>query len=207
MDFSTLPATQVNWAECFTHYCGGMPLEDVATMMGCPLHKLELRCRNERWASMKARVEAQMHSLVPVHPDEIARRANLIQANREANHRAWCKLRDHANEVIDQLRETKGKEMMKRYWHNKGTIIARDCDISLSDLNALANYFQVICQGTYAALGDRVSQAGAKDDGGQSPTNSGVPTIQIILPGVISKPRAERGVDDAKPVKGDVIEA
>lgn len=195
---------RINWAECFAHFCGGMPLTDVATLMNCNLEKLEARARSERWVTMKARCEAQAQGLVPVHPDEMARRANLVQANREENHRAFVKLRDHAMEVIDELRATKGKGMVKRYWHNKGMIVEHVCDMSMSELNTLANYMQVIANGTYAALGDSRAQSGTKEDGAGA-NASQVPTIQIILPNVIARPRAERMAHNAS--DATVIEA
>jgi hypothetical protein len=184
---------RINWAECFAHFCGGLPLTDVATLMNCSLEKLESRARSERWVTMKARMEAQAQGLVPVHPDDLAKRANLIQANREENYRAFSKLRDHAVELIDEIRATKGKGLSKRYFHNKGTVVEHVCDLSLQELNTLANYLQVIAQGTYAALGDSRAASGTKEDGGQ-PNAQTVPTIQIILPNVIARPRAERNV-------------
>lgn len=197
-ELALLPTGRHNWAEAFTHYCSGLQIEDIATMMNIPLDKLETKFRSERWPMMKAKVEAQAASLVPIHPDEMARRANLVQANREKNHELWVKLRGHAEEVINTLIDTKGKAMFKRYWHNKGMIVEHECDVSLSELNALANYLQVIAQGTYAALGDRISSSGAKDDATSSPGGSGVPTIQIILPGVIAQPRHQRSINEVK---------
>lgn len=189
-----------NWAEAFTHFCGGLPLEDIASMMLIPLDKLEARHRNERWPTLKAKVEAQMLSLVPTHPDDIAKRALLVQANREKNFEMWSKLRGEAAELIDQLIETKGVAMFKKYWHNKGQIVEHACDASMADRQAIANYLQIICQGTYAALGDRISSSGAKD-GEPDRTNGPQNIVQIILPEYIAKPRSERSVDEAKTVK------
>jgi hypothetical protein len=194
----SLPATAYNWAEAFTHYCGGLPLEDISHMMNIPLEKVEARHQRERWPMMKGKVEAQMLKLVPTHPDDIAKRGLMVQANREKNYELWCKLREEVAGIIDQLRETGGAAMFKKYWHNKGQIVEHACDASMSDRLAIANYLQVIAQGTYAALGDRVSSSGAKD-GEPSASNSGQPIIQIILPEFIAKPRAER---ELKPVKG-----
>lgn len=187
---------RINYAEAFLHYCQGMQLADIAVMMNCAEEKLELKHRTERWPTMKAQWEVNQKSLACVHPDEMARRANLIQMNREENHRAFVKLRDHAMELIDELRETKGKGMIKRYWHNKGVIVEHVCDLSIAELNTLANYMQVIAQGTYQALGDSRASSGTKEDGGV-PNSQSVPTIQIILPNVIARPRAERNVTPA----------
>lgn len=201
----SLPATAYNWAEAFTHYCGGLPLEDISHLMNIPLEKVEARARRERWPMMKSKVEAQMLSLVPVHPDDIAKRGLLVQANREKNFEVWAKLREEAIEIVDLLRETKGKGMFKKYWHNKGSIVEHECDASMSDRQAIANYLQIICQGTYAALGDRVSSSGAKD-GEPSAGNNGQPVIQIILPEFIAKPRAEREEKMAKATEAAPID-
>src|SRR5688500_9934417 len=102
---------RVNWAEAFSHYCAGMALPDIALMLNCDETNLVNRADRERWHTMKARIEASQQALVPVHADEIARRAELIQQNREENMRAWAKLRDDAIEVLDELRASKGKGM------------------------------------------------------------------------------------------------
>lgn len=192
-DFSSLPQKRVNYEEAFVKYCGGVPLEDISLMCDIPLSKLEAHARNAQWPTLKARVEAQAQSLVPVHADEIARRAEMIQQNREENLRGWKKLRDDAFELLDDLRETKGVDMITQYWHNRGAIIEKRRAMTISERVQLATYLQTIAQGTYAALGDRVSSSGAKDDVNSNP--NGTPGITIILPGVIAKPRAERSVN------------
>lgn len=200
MDLADLK--RINWAEAFSHYCAGMALEDIAVMLNADAQHLQNRANSERWHTMKARIEAAQHSLVPVHADEIARRAELIQQNRETNMRAWAKLRDDAVEVLDQLRETKGEEMITQYWHNKGQIVEKKRAMTISERVQLATYLQTIAQGTYAALGDRVSSTGAKDDVNSNP--NGTPGITIILPGVIAKPRAERQIGGSDKNVADV---
>lgn len=188
---------RVNWAEAFSQYCQGVSLPDIAAMLQISEHRLEVKASSERWPTLKARVEAASQSLVPVSPDEIARRASLIQENREKNYRAWCDLRDDALDLITELRSSKGKGMVKKLFHFKGDVVEHTTDMSIAERATFGNYLQVISQGTYAALGDRVCSTGAKDDATSNPT--GTPGITIILPGVIAKPR---GTADEKKVAG-----
>lgn len=193
--YNQLSTTQrSNFAEAFMHYCSGLPLEDIAEMTGMPLQKLQSRAQYERWPTLKAKLETNTEASLapPAHPDDIQKRAEMIQLNREKNYVAWEALRDDVMDIIGTLKATKGKNMFKRYFHNKGQIVEHECDMSMSERNALANYMAVVAQGTYAALGDRVSSTGAKDDATSHPSVNGGQSITIILPGVVSKPRAEK---------------
>lgn len=202
-ELAMLPKTgPYNWAEAFTLFCGGLPLEDIANMMLIPFDKLEARHRSESWPKLAKRVEAQMMSLVPVHPDDIAKRGLLVQANREKNLELWNEARDITAKLLRDIASTDGgKGMFKKVFHNKGQVVVHEGDMTSGDWATICNALQTIAQGTYAAMGDRISASGAKD-GEPSATNSGQPVIQIILPEYIAKPRSERGVDSAKTVKG-----
>ena len=186
--------TRINYGEAFVHYCGGTELQDVAMLMHCDVKKLEARSVAERWPTLRARMEAQQKSLQPVSADEIARRAELIQQNREANLRIVQKLRQDAENVVDELINSKGEDMITQYWHNKGEIIAKRRAMTIAERATLATYLQTIAQISYAALGDSRAASGTRDDGSVSSSAQGQPGITIILPGVIAKPRGERKV-------------
>lgn len=181
-----------NYALAFVEYCKGTPLEEVALVLGIPEETLRNRAMTEHWSRVASELPAKIPNLtvVPQGKGKLEAQALLLQENREENYKGWVEMRSHALKLIKDLGE--GKLKMKRYWHNRGAIIERECELSIADMTALANYYQIICNGSYLALGDRGATDGGSSKGGMEGVAAHAPAITIVLPGAVSVPRDQR---------------
>lgn len=182
-----------NYALAFVEYCKGTATEEIALILNLPLETLKNKISEESWYRLKSALPTVLPDVVvaPQGEKQLAARAQLLQHNREVNYAGWVELREHALKLIGDLQ--KGSLSFKRYWHNKGQIVEKVCEPSMADVQAIANYYQMICNGTYLALGDR----GATDGSGRTGGDAGgvaaqAPAITIVLPGAVSVPRDQR---------------
>jgi hypothetical protein len=193
-----------NWAAAFASYCQGLPSSEVAMIHAIPENLLLSRMDSERWTSIAAKLNAGGAALQTTSMDEakLKARMELMAENRKKNFDVACKLRDDLVEVVDKLR--RGELKLEKQWCHKGMVVRAEVDLGIGDRLNLANYARTVCDLTYAALGDRAAGMGAKDDGPAASSSPTPPPITIVLPGLISRPRSERGTDEAK--EGPAIE-
>jgi hypothetical protein len=182
-----------NYSLAFVEYCRGTPVQDIAHILCIPEETLENKIRSEQWGRLRDELPARLPevAVAPQGAQQLAVRAQLLQENREKNFELWCKLRSDAEGIIDALLAPRLK--FKRYWHNKGSIVEKECDVTMADRTALANYLGLIAQGTYLALGDRGATQNGPGSGGDTGGAAAVaPAITIVLPGAVCRPREER---------------
>ena len=195
-DLSLPPAKKINWAGCFVAYGNGAPMDEIALMFEVDLATLRKRAYTEKWEQLRATLplgETLRDDKAVATLGQIKLAA--IQANRDANLKAWAKLRDHAVDIIEQLQQKKLK--MEKVFNGKlGIARVDDLDPTTGDMVNIATYLRTISDGSYRALGDFTAQ----DKPGQDGPNNGqppAPSITIILPSVIASPR-QTGPDDSK---------
>lgn len=193
-----------NYVSAFVQFCQGVPVEEISVVCDIPMEILKRHVSEQKWQSLatkvqtEARVMALSGTTLPGIPDRAEAKAKLIQENRERNYQLWCQLRDDAAILIGELGKPGGLRF-KRYWHNKGEIVDKECQMTMGDRTALANYLQMIAIGTYQSLGDKAIVSGAREDG-STLNPSTAPAITIVLPGAIAYPRNEREVVDVQAV-------
>jgi hypothetical protein len=187
---------RTNWEAVFVAYCNGAPVEELAQIFDVTLEQVRDRIHRDRWAALRANLplgetlksDSEMKSVTEI-------KLAAIQANREANLKAWAKLRDHAVDIIEQLQQKKLK--MEKVFNGKlGIARVDDLEPTTGDMVNIATYLQTISNGSYRALGDFQAQ----DKPGQDGLNNGqpaAPAITIILPNCIASPR-QTGPDDSK---------
>jgi len=188
------------WPAAFVAFCNGAPLEEVSALFNIPFSTISDRAKNEGWIALRKQLPLAMLPGDGEAPAETNARLKAIQENREANYRAWAKLRDEAIGVIDRL--CSGELKLEKQFHNRGSVVRADVDPTIVDRVNLATYLQTIANGTYRALGDVVAAEKAVQDAPAGTATAGAPQITIILPGAIAKPRSERG----KAGEGQVID-
>lgn len=194
-----MPGTY-NWPAAFTAFCAGTPLDEIAHVFGIEPATLDSHIRNERWAKLRDSIpQAMVHA--EDRPSLELVKLEKMAKNREKNLAVWIELREHLLETVAKLR--KGELKIERLFHNRGTIVRDETEPTTGDLVNIANYAKTIADGTYRALGDFQAQDKVAQDNTVSGTAAAAPAITIILPGVISAPREQRGVTE---VKSEVID-
>jgi hypothetical protein len=182
-----------NWAGAFTSFCQGAPFEEIAQIFEIELTTLTDHAQRERWVALRATLPLGTAPAVDKEMTSVTQiKLAAIQANRDANLKAWAKLRDDAIDIIDRLRA--GKLKVQKQWHNRGLVTEAEAEVSLADRVNLATYLRTVSEGTYRALGDMSAQEkpGQDQPGGSAPN---APAITIILPMVIAAPRDQREKD------------
>lgn len=178
-----------NWTAAFVEYCKGTPIEDIATVLDIPEDTVRRKMHSDRWEMQRTNLPLP----ATLGGGNVARdnaRMEIMLKNREENYELWRKLRDDAARVITDLVD--GRLAFKKYWHNKGQIVEHVCEPTMADRTSLANYLQLIANGSYAALGDRGATTGAKDEASVGAAAAQAPAITIVLPGAVSVPRDQR---------------
>lgn len=179
-----------NYAQAFVEYCRGTSLEEISHILAIPEETLKARSIQEGWTRLRNSLPQELPAVVPQGELQIAARAQLLQENRDENYKGWVTLRSHALKVINEL--ANGELKITRRWHNRGQIVEKVCEPSIAEMTALANYYQIICNGSYLALGDRGATEGASSRGGTEGSAAHAPAITIVLPGAVSVPREQR---------------
>jgi hypothetical protein len=180
-----------NYALAFLEFCKGTETSDISHILGIPEDVLANKMALERWPVLRDTLPAVLPDVVvaPQGKEKFEAQAQVLQENREENYRLWCLLRSDAARVITDLVE--GRLRFKRYWHNRGAIIEKEVEPTMADRNALANYLQIIANGSYLALGDRgATDSRSGGDIGAAATQA--PAITIVMPGAVSLPREHR---------------
>jgi hypothetical protein len=201
---SKLPAVKkpTNWPAAFTAYCSGAPADEIAQIFDIHLPTLVDRIKDQHWAALRANLplgenlksNTEMASVTEI-------KLAAIQANRQANLKAWSRLRDYAVEIIEQLATRKLK--FEKVFNGKLGIVRAECNPSSGDLVNISTFLRTLSEGTYRALGDFAAQEKPGSDlssNGQPPP----PSITVILPSVIAYPRqteSESKVIDLRPVE------
>jgi hypothetical protein len=189
-----------NFAGAFTSYCQGAPLDEIALIFEIELTTLQDRVKREHWAALRASLplgDTARDDKAMTTTTEIKLAA--IQANRQANLKAWSRLRDYAVEIIEQLATRKLK--FEKVFNGKLGVVTAECNPSSGDLVNITTMLQNISNGSYRALGDFQAQEKPGSDlssNGQPPP----PSITIILPSVIAHPReteAQSKIIDLRP--------
>jgi hypothetical protein len=191
-----------NHAAAFVEFARGTPIPEIAMMLAIPEDNLRKHACMEKWTELVSNLPATIgpsditgqRGSAALKKSEAQLRA--IEHNRAKNLQLWHLLREDAENIIHALIE--GRLKFKRYWHNKGSIVEKECEVTMADRNALANYLQVIAAGTYTALGDRVA-TGMNDKDATSGQASQAPTINIVLPNAINRPREQRNIVEITP--------
>jgi len=98
-------------------------------------------------------------------------------------------MREHLFEMIAALNA--GTLRIKKQFQHQGKIVEYEAEPSILDRLNLATYARTVTDMTYRALGDHVANGGYKADAspGTPPT---APSVTIVLPAAIAKPRQER---------------
>jgi hypothetical protein len=203
-DMSKQPIAKkpTNWPAAFATYCSGAPADEIAQIFDIHLPTLVDRIKDQHWAALRANLplgenlksNTEMASVTEI-------KLAAIQANRQANLKAWSRLRDYAVEIIEQLATRKLK--FEKVFNGKLGVVKAECDPSSGDLVNITTMLQNISNGSYRALGDFQAQEKPGSDlssNGQPPP----PSITIILPSVIAYPRQvenESKVIDLRPVE------
>jgi hypothetical protein len=184
--------THFNWGGAFTAYVNNCPNEEIAQVYGMELATLQQVIARDGWQRLRASIpQAQAEALTKPNDGEL--KLKRLQENREKNLAIWAKLRDDLLEVVDKMRA--GELMVERQWHSKGIITTQQVPLTMGDRVNLATYARTICDGTFRCLGDyqATEKPGQDAIGGQAA--AGVPSITIILPGVVAFPREQRAID------------
>lgn len=201
-----------NYPLAFVEYCKGSTVEDIATLVGIPEDTLRRKIVDEHWATLKRDLPVALPAAEDSN-NRVAKVAQLMQENREENYRLWCSLRSDAAKLIEDLVEDRLR--FKRFFHNKGAVIEHTHTPTMADRNAMAQYLQIIANGSYLALGDRGAAEGRSgaDTGGNAVQ---APAITIFLPGAVSLPREQRStvevtstlkVEKPSAPKGPIVDA
>jgi hypothetical protein len=179
-----------NLTAAFVAWSRGTPVEEIVAMFNIPRQTLVKVMKREGWAELQE--NAPMAVAPPAERKNVALQRCL--ENREANLKIAEKMRQDVAQVLDGLLQ--GKKL-KRYWHNRGGVVEHEVEWGVADRVALANYFTMVANLTYRALGDReaTSTATTSDKPADSPPPA---SITLVLPGAIADPRDLRPLKDAK---------
>lgn len=186
------------WQPAFIAYCRGFPLEQISGVYGISLGQLQKRAEEEHWAALAAEMPAAKAN----RPKDVAA-ADLarIQENRSNNYRALARLRGIIEKKIELMErgELKIHRVLSQPKSLQGYVDAYQ-DPGPSDLVSIATALKTVAEGTYRALGDVIQGEGTS---GQS--QSKVPGVTVLLPGVVSRPREANG-DGAKMAEARVVD-
>jgi len=178
---------EYNYAAAFVAFAKGEKLEDIAVTLDIPFVTLRNKARAECWRKQAVQLQ---QSLIPISsPKSAERDIERIKKNREKNLELAEKLRLDAERVIDSLL---ADTLTIDHVNSKGLITNRRPNIQ--DRVALAQYVKSIAETLYRAHGD-VLLAREVDALPQQAAQ-----VVINLPAAIAKPRAERELEDGKPV-------
>lgn len=174
-----------NWSAAFLAYAQGASIEEISRVQAIPQATLEYVQQRDNWPALAARLPRS-----PEPHGEVKAQLNVIKANRQKNYEIACQLRDDLVDVVRRLRSTEGPPLtLEKQWHFRGTITRADVPLSISDRVQLATYAKLIADLSYRSLGDKDAAEGGAQD--VPPSQSAPPSITIILPGLIAKPRKE----------------
>jgi hypothetical protein len=179
-----------SWPAIFVAYCNGCPPEELAQVYEVGLPALLNRIGYEGWAKLRQGMP-QSAAIAAEKPNESLFRLKRIQDNRQKNLEGWVKLREEAMKVIDDL--CAGKLSTIQLFHNKGDVVEGEKPFTMAERVNLATYLRTIADGTYRALGDITACEKPGQDNLAGAGAGATPSITIILPGVISAPREQRG--------------
>ena len=185
--------TRFNWPAAFCAYCHNVPIEEIAQVYGMELGSLQSHIMQEGWAKLRNSVPQIAESQALARPTEGEKKLALLQENRQKNLAIWVALRDDLLDVVGKLRD--GTLKMEKHFHHQGNVTTEEVNPTMGDRVNLATYARTIADGTYRALGDyqATEKPGQDAIGGQAA--AGVPSITIILPGVVAYPREQRAID------------
>jgi len=194
------------WIEAFAAFLKGSPLEEIAILHAIPLEKLHNKYRAENWSRVALALKGTVVETTKVLTEtEAEMKLALVERNREENFEMVKGLRDHARNVIDDLKS--GKMMITKVFNTKEGPIEHELDPTPADFTQIANYVKTIHDMSYKALGDVASLTGAKigdDMPGASKGGLSQSLTQIFLPGAVKAPRADR--PEAKVEDAGVVE-
>lgn len=194
-----------NLPAAFVGYVAGGTFEELSALYSIPIEHLKLKAKEQGWAILASKVApggpmpvmmtggAEGMALVPAQQKDIEGKLARIEANREKVLGAVRQLQDDLLEQVAALRE--GRMVKRVRWCHRGVVTEIEAPIDLEDRNALVAYAQKVADLSYRALGD-FGAAGERGGGGGghgpgSPIPD-APSITIILPQVISRPREDR---------------
>jgi hypothetical protein len=180
---------QYNYTAAFLAFANGATVEELSQTFSIPINSLENTITQQNWRALAARLPRS-----PEPHGSTSAKLAVIADNRERNFKIACDLRDDILDVVAKMRSPEGLTLEKQ-WHNRGSVTRAEVPMSLSDRVALASYFKMVADLTYRALGDKDAAEGGAQD--VSPSQSAPPSITIILPGVIAKPRANMDLASA----------
>ena len=192
-------AANHNWAAAFTAYCNGSPVEEVSMTFDIPLKTLVQKVQDEGWTSLRAKLPLSGELGVAPLANEITAKLAVVKANRIANLEVAVELR---KAFVDQiLKPLAAQEVqIERLFHNKGMVVRAEQRPGPADWVNIAAAAKTIADLTYRALGDVVAGERAQSD---TPAAAGgaAPTITIILPNVVARPREERQIEASQVVE------
>ncbi len=178
-----------NLPAAFLGFARGQTLDELSQTMAIPLSTLQEYAQKQNWLALAAKL-----SVAPEPQGILKAQLAVIEANRKKNFQIASDLRDDLIDVVRNLRSTGGHAMIEKQWHYRGAVTRAEVPMSISDRATLASYAKTIADLTYRSLGDRDAAEGGGHEG---PANAqSAPTITIILPGVISRPRNEQSAND-----------
>jgi hypothetical protein len=176
-----------SYTPAFVAFCGGAPLDEIAEEFNIPIGSLTAKVRNEGWRGLANRIAPRFGPDTSPADDIL----DKIEANRAKNYEAAAKLREHAVTIIKAL--CAGTLRIKKQFQHKGQVIEYEAEPGPSDWLSIATYLRTIADMTYRALGDHEANGRYRADagpGGSTPA----PSIEIVLPDAIAKPREQRQI-------------
>jgi hypothetical protein len=191
-------------AAAFLTYIEGGDLAMAAELHAIPLKTLTGRASRERWAQLREVALSKGMLAVARSVDRAlgpdAAKLELIHRNREKNFRLAEQMRDDLQDLVQGIRS--GSLEIEEVKLHKGAPIRYSRKPSIGDRVALVNYASQVAALGYTALGDAPAARSADASPGKHPGGGAAsqPTINIVLPFSIAKPRDEQAAGSAGPV-------
>jgi hypothetical protein len=191
-------------AAAFLTYIETGDLAMSAELHGVALKVLTNKASRERWAQLrevaltKGTLAVARSVERALGPD--AAKLELIHRNREKNFKLAEQMRDDLQDLVQGIRS--GTLEIEEAKVHKGAVIRYSRKVSIGDRVALVNYASQVAALGYTALGDAPASRSADASPGKHPGggNGAQPTINIVLPFSIAKPRDEQASGSAGPV-------
>jgi hypothetical protein len=168
--------------------------------------KLVDKASREKWAQLRE-VALSKGTLAiarsverALGPD--AAKLELIHRNREKNFKLAEQMRDDLQDLVQGIRSGTLEVEDVKVNTKTGAIIRYTRKVGIGDRVALVNYASQVAALGYTALGDAPASRSADASPGKHPGggNGAQPTINIVLPFSIAKPRDEQASGSAGPV-------
>lgn len=193
------------WQAAFVAYCNAAPLEEISAIFEIPLDTLTTKAGDEGWKGLRNKLAlitnpSNNAAVSQVESGglsvEVASKLKLVAENRIDNLKVFVKLREHLVESVKALAD--GTLEIERVFNGKLGIVTHRGKAGPADWVNISTYARTVADGTYRALGDFQGGKNEGQDAAAGTLQPPAPSITIILPAAIARPRQEREIHDAK---------